>query len=53
MIVLRTTLVRHLLTNAADATAMVRCLDYQAVAPLETALDAAAGQPVAALPDTA
>ena len=40
-------LVRHLLTNAANATAMVGCLDYQTVAPLEAALAAMAGQPVA------
>ena len=40
-------LVRHLLTDAADAATMVRCLDYQMIAPLEAALAAASGQPVA------
>ena len=40
-------LVRHLLTDAADATAMVRCLDYQMIAPLEATLAEAATQPMA------
>jgi hypothetical protein len=40
-------LVRHLLPDVTDATTMVRCLDYQTIAPLEAALAAAAGQPVA------
>jgi hypothetical protein len=40
-------LVRHLLANTADATEMIRRLDYQTVAPLETALAEAAGQPAA------
>jgi hypothetical protein len=39
-------LVRHLLPDVTDATTMVRCLDYQTIAPLEAALAAAAGQPV-------
>ena len=37
---------RYLLTNPADVTAMVRCLDYQTVAPLEAALAEAADQPI-------
>jgi len=40
-------LMRHLLANTADATEMIRCLDYQTVAPLEAALVEAAGQPAA------
>jgi hypothetical protein len=40
-------LMRHLLANSADATEMIRCFDYQTVAPLEAALVDAAGQPAA------
>ncbi len=40
-------LVRHLVTDAADATTMVQCFDYQTIPPLEAALAAASGQPVA------